>query len=146
MKSLQKTGKISSYKDLDVWQRAISLVTDIYKITGSFPREELFGLTSQIRRATCSVPLNIAEGWGRESTKSYIQFLKISRGSILEVETCLLICKNLNYISLDEYIKIDSQIEIVSKMLNALIKSLKNRLNESAPSGYSQVPIHNNKT
>src|SRR5690349_4474596 len=92
-------GKINSHKDLLVWQKSMRLITDVYLITQKFPGNELYGLTSQTRRAACSIALNIAEGYGRHSTKNYLQFLKISRGSLLELETCLQISINLNYIS-----------------------------------------------
>jgi four helix bundle protein len=75
--------KIESYKDLIVWQKGIELVNEIYVLTKMFPKEEMFGLTNQMRRAAVSIPANIAEGWGRNSTKSYIQFVRISRGSCI---------------------------------------------------------------
>ena len=90
--------KIESYKDLIVWQKGIDLVKNVYTITKSFPKEEMFGLTNQMRRASVSIPANIAEGWGRNSTKNYIQFVRISRGSLFELETLLVIAKNQNYI------------------------------------------------
>jgi four helix bundle protein len=90
---------INSYQDLEVWKKAMELVTDIYKITQTFPKEELYGLTNQLRRASVSVPANIAEGWGRGTTKGYIQFLRIARGSLLEVETLMTISYNLGYVN-----------------------------------------------
>jgi len=86
--------KIESFKDLIVWQKGIELVNEIYKVTKHFPKEELYGLTSQIRRAAISIPANIAEGWGRGTTKNYIQFLEISRGSLYELETLIIISTN----------------------------------------------------
>ena len=91
-------NKINSYKDLIVWQKSIALVTEIYKLTKTFPAEEKFGIVNQLNRAVVSIPANIAEGWGRESSKNYLQFLRISRGSLMETETLLVISKNLNYI------------------------------------------------
>ena len=73
-------NKINSYKDLIVWQKSIALVTEIYKLTKTFPAEEKFGIVNQLNRAVESIPANIAEGWGRESSKNYLQFLRISRG------------------------------------------------------------------
>ena len=105
----------------------MSLITDIYSITQKFPSHELYGLTSQTRRAACSIALNIAEGYGRQSTKSYIQFLKISRGSLLELETCIHIAMNLNYISSKESKLAMDQMEEIIKMLNTLIKTLNNK-------------------
>jgi len=78
---------LKSYKELIVWQKSMTLVKELYKLTESFPENEKFGLTSQMRRASISIPSNIAEGWGRLSRKNYIQFLRISRGSLFELET-----------------------------------------------------------
>ncbi len=86
-----------SYTDLAVWQKSMTLVRDIYLQTRNFPKEELFGLTSQIRRAAVSIPSNIAEGQGRLSKREFKQFLAIARGSLLELETQLLIVKGLGY-------------------------------------------------
>jgi four helix bundle protein len=121
-------NKISSYKDLIVWQKSITLVTDIYLLTKSFPSEEKYGIVSQMNRAAVSVPSNIAEGWGRESSKSYLQFLKVSRGSLMEVETLLVIAKNLNFIIEKEYKLISENIEEVAKILQGLIKSIKQKI------------------
>ncbi len=84
-----------SHKDLDVWKKAVPLVVDLYKLTKGFPPDERFGLTAQIRRASTSIPANIAEGWGRGSTKEYIQFLKIARGSLTELDTHLIVSGEL---------------------------------------------------
>jgi len=90
---------IKSFHDLIVWQKAMDLVEANYKVTKSFPKEELYGLTNQIRRALDSIPSNIAEGQGRDSTKEFIHHLSIAYGSLYEVETQLLIAQRLNYIS-----------------------------------------------
>ncbi|MDO9000540.1 four helix bundle protein [Sediminibacterium sp.] len=119
--------KTSTYKDLIVWQKAIILVTNIYKLTNSFPSEERFGLASQLNRAAVSIPSNIAEGWGRELPKNYLQFLRVSRGSLMEVETMILISKNLNFISEKEYLEINTNIEEVGKILQGLIKSVQQK-------------------
>ena len=119
---------INSYQDLEVWKKAMELVTDIYKVTQTFPKEELYGLTNQLRRASVSVPANIAEGWGRGTTKGYIQFLRIARGSLLEVETLMTISHNLGpgYVNAqDLQEQILQKIIEISKMINALINSLK---------------------
>jgi four helix bundle protein len=116
--------KISSYKDLLVWQKAIKLVKETYLLTRQLPEDEKFGLISQMKRCSVSIPSNIAEGWGRNSTKSYIQFLRIARGSLLELETQLIICKELTYVSVETYDKINDLIVEESKMLNALIKAI----------------------
>ncbi len=116
--------KIESYQDLKVWKKSIRLVTEIYKITQSFPKVEVYSLTNQIRRSAISIPANIAEGWGRNMTKEYIHFLKISRGSLLETETHLIISKNLKYISSQTMESMLLKIKEINKMLNALINSL----------------------
>jgi len=116
---------INSYQDLDVWKKAMELVMDIYKVTQTFPKEELYGLANQLRRASVSVPANIAEGWGRGTTKEYIQFLRIARGSLLEVETLMTIAHNLGYVNAQDQDPILQKILEISKMMNALINSLK---------------------
>lgn len=92
-------GAINSFKDLEVWGKNFSLVSTIYQITQEYPKEEICGLTSQIRRSSVSIPSNIAEGWNRKSTKTYIQFLNIANGSLAELETLLIVSKNLNYLN-----------------------------------------------
>lgn len=120
-------SRIRSYKDLEVWKKAVALVTDVYRETRSFPKEEIYALTNQIRRAASSVPANIAEGWGRGKTKEFCQFLRIARGSLLELETHLIVAGNLAYIKADENQRLAAGIEEVSKMLNALIAKLEGR-------------------
>lgn len=115
---------IKTYKDLKIWQKGILLVKVIYKTCEGFPKEEAFGLTSQIKRSCVSIPSNIAEGWGRNSTQSYLQFLKISRGSLFELETQIIIAKELNYISENQFEEISDLITEESKMLNAFMKSI----------------------
>ncbi len=115
---------MGNFKSLLVWQKSVSLVTDIYQLTEGFPKNEIFGLTSQLRRASVSIPSNISEGHSRRSTLDYIQFLKISRGSVAELETQLLISKNLKFITEEKYIEVDAKIVEISKMLNALISSI----------------------
>ena len=92
--------KIVSYKDIEVWKKGVRLTIEIYRITKEFPGSEQFGLTNQLRRAASSIPANIAEGYGRESTKNYLQFLKTARGSLNEVETFLYIGFELEYLKL----------------------------------------------
>lgn len=118
-------GGVNSYKDLIIWQKGIKLVVLVYKLTKKFPQDEIYALTSQIKRASVSIPSNIAEGFGRRTDKSFGHFLNISRGSLNELETQLVIAKELDFIK-DEnvYIEILSLIEEESKMLNAFSKSL----------------------
>lgn len=116
---------ITSYKDLLIWQKGIELAVDVYSLTKDFPDTEKYGLTSQLQRCASSVPANIAEGYGRQSTKSYSQFIKISRGSLFELETFLILAERLSYISKsDLYNKIKNEISEEGKMLNAFIKKL----------------------
>ena len=114
---------MTGYENLKVWQLSIDLVTDVYVLVKQLPREETYALSDQIRRSAVSVPSNIAEGSSRNSKKEYIQYLYIALGSICELETQLLIAKNVGYFaSIDE---LKTQILVVKKMLNALILSLK---------------------
>ncbi|WP_137905047.1 four helix bundle protein [Chryseobacterium sp. 2VB] len=115
---------MANFKELLVWQRSIDFVTEIYRTTEAFPKDEIYGLTSQIRRAAVSIPSNIAEGNSRRSKPDYVQFLKISRGSCAEVETQLIISKNLKFLNENEHLKLNEKIIEVSKMLNGLINSL----------------------
>ncbi len=114
----------TTYRDLLIWQKGIVLVKLVYNNLNSFPKDEVFGLQSQIKRAVISVPSNIAEGWGRNSTQSYIHFLRISRGSLFELETQIIIAKELSFISESKFNEIIELITEESKMLNAFIKSL----------------------
>ncbi len=120
--------KINTYRNLIVWQKSVALVTAIYTLTKSFPQEEKFGIVSQLNRASVSIPSNIAEGWGRESSKNYLQFLRISRGSLMETETLLEISKNLKYINETDFKIISDNIEEVSKILQGLIKSVQQKI------------------
>ena len=112
---------LRSYKDLKVWQKSYNLCLDIYKLTKGFPREERYNLTSQIRRSAVSVPSNIAEGYGRKSSKEYAQFYSISYGSALELETQIIISKDLSFTPLENFGKVDLLLEEVSRMLNSMI-------------------------
>ncbi|MCL1875330.1 MAG: four helix bundle protein [Synergistaceae bacterium] len=115
---------VTHYKDLIVWQKAMDLVCLIYEITKAFPKEELYGLTSQIRRAAVSVPSNIAEGQGRKSTAEFRHFLSIARGSLAEVETQLIIAVRLNYLGKSQFQEIMDIHEEVSKMVFAILKTV----------------------
>lgn len=115
---------MANFKELLVWQRSIDFVTEIYRTAEAFPKDEIYGLISQIRRAAVSIPSNVAEGNSRRSKPDYLQFLKIARGSCAEVETQLIISKNLGFLNEDDYLKLNQQIIEISKMLNGLINSL----------------------
>lgn len=118
---------MKTHKDLDVWNLSIELVTAIYKITQKFPEEEKYGLTAQIRRAAVSIPSNIAEGAARGSDKEFIRFLYFSMGSTMELETQFIISKNLSYLNEETFNKINTELNSIGKMINGLIKHLKNR-------------------
>ncbi len=122
-----KKENMDSHKDLDVWKLSIDFVVDIYKLTESFPKSELYGLTSQIRRASVSVPSNIAEGAARKHTKEYIQFLYISLGSISEVETQLIISQRIGYVQTLDMLQ--GNIIHIRRMLVNLIRKLNERVN-----------------
>ena len=116
--------KVNSYKDLLVWQRTMDLVETTYRITAKFPPSEQWGLTSQMRRAAVSVPSNIAEGYGRQATGEYRHHLSMSRGSLLELETQVLLCRRLKYLEAADAESVLDEIEEISKMLGALISKL----------------------
>lgn len=116
--------KLKSYKDLIVWQKAMLLVKEIYLLTEKFPVNELYGLTSQIRRAGISIPSNIAEGYLRIHRKEYIQFLSISLSSAAELETQILICKSIENFKHLNFTQIDSLLLEVMKMLYVMIEKI----------------------
>lgn len=116
---------ISSYRDLPVWQKAVAFVTQIYEASRRFPDDERFGLTSQIRRCSISIPSNIAEGYGRHATNDYIRFLRISVGSVFEVQTQLLIAKNLGSIEETDYVELEQTTHEIERMLTRLIRKLR---------------------
>jgi len=118
---------VTSHKDLIVWQKSIEFVTNLYKITANFPKDEIYGLTSQLRRAAVSIPSNIAEGSARKHEKELIQFLYIALGSAVEIETQLIIAKNINYIKDLEYENLNSKIAEISKMLIGFIRKLESK-------------------
>ena len=113
------------WKELKVWEKVHELVIKFYKETAQFPKDEIYGLTSQLRRSSSPVPANIVEGQSRNTTKEYLQFLHNSRGSLEETRYHLLLSKELGYLSEEKYESLENQYEEASKMLNSLIKSLK---------------------
>lgn len=118
------SGKIKSFQDLKIWQKGINLVEEIYKISRTFPKEEIYGLQSQIRRSVVSIPSNIAEGFARFHNKEYRNFLYIALGSCAELTTQTIIAARLHYIEKIEADKVISEIEEISKMTMNLIKKL----------------------
>lgn len=116
---------VRSYRELIVWQKAMDLVTSIYDLTKRFPKDETYGLTNQMRRAAVSIPSNIAEGQGRDSTKEFLHHLSIAYGSLMEVETQILIAENLNYLNKDETKVILNNTSEIGRLINGLSRSLK---------------------
>ena len=115
---------MKDYKKYLVWQKSHQLTLDVYKLSAKYPREETFNLVSQIKRSSSSIPTNIAEGCGRKSDKDFSRFLYISFGSANELEYQMLLSKDLDFISAEDYEKIQLQTEEIKKMLSALIKTL----------------------
>lgn len=127
----EESPKIKSFKDLDAWKEGHVLVLTIYKETKDFPREESFGLTSQIRRAVVSVTSNIAEGFSRFSYKEKLNFYSMALGSLTEVQSQILVARDVGYIKNEVYNDIDKQILKVSKIINGLIKKSKSIVHNS---------------
>ena len=117
--------KIRDFKDLIVWQKAMELVAEVYRLVKILPNEELYSLSNQIRRSAISIPSNIAEGQGRNSVKEFIHFLAIAKGSKAELETQLLLCVKIKYLNNTEIENAINLIQEVGKMLNGLQNSLK---------------------
>lgn len=115
---------MQNYTDLNVWQKSMDLVEEVYTLVKRLPKEEMYALSSQLRRAAVSIPSNIAEGNGRSSRKEYLRFLLISRGSTFEVETQLLICVKVEYLVEEEIERAMTLCSEVKKMLNGLIRNL----------------------
>jgi four helix bundle protein len=120
---------IKSHRDLIAWQKAMTLAEIVYKSTRNFLKEEIYGLTSQIRRCVVSIPANIAEGQGRRSKKEFQQFLGHARGSLLELDTHLELAFRFGYLSSESYQKIKVQIDEVGRLVNGLIRSLNENTN-----------------
>jgi four helix bundle protein len=113
-----------SYQDLLVWQQSMDLVAEIYSTTKAWPKDELFGLTAQVRRAATSIPANIAEGYGRENRGSYLQFLRIAQGSLKELETHLLIAERVGLSTKEKVAPLLQRVESVGKLLRLLLRKL----------------------
>ena len=118
---------LKNYKELKVWQASYKTCLHIYKVTKQFPKEEIYGLTSQIRRSAVSIPSNIAEGYGRKTTLEYVRFLYIAYGSVCELETQTMICGDLDYVRKEKLDQLKKEIGDVERMLKAMIKSLESK-------------------
>lgn len=116
---------MQSYRELIVWQKSSKFVTDVYRLSENFPKSEMFGLTSQMRRAAVSIPANIAEGYARKHRAEYVQFLRISFGSGAELETYLVLIEDLKYVTASDLRPIHEKLQEIMRMLNKLIDSLK---------------------
>jgi four helix bundle protein len=122
---------IQNYRDLGVWQKAIALCVACYRVTSGFPKEEMYGMTAQIRRASVSVAADIAEGHGREHTRTFIQFLRISQGSLKELETHLILAEQVGLLHSAEVQPLCASSDEVGRMLRALIRSLQARMGKA---------------
>ncbi|MCA1643034.1 MAG: four helix bundle protein [Acidobacteria bacterium] len=121
---MKDSEPIKSHRDLIAWRKAMELVVAVYETSKSFPREEVYGLTSQMRRAAVSVPANIAEGQGRRSKAEFGNFLSHARGSLLELDTHLEIALRLDYLSGHDHTRIQDQAREVGRIINGLLRSL----------------------
>lgn len=119
---------VQSYQELKVWQKAMDLAVSCYQVTKAFPKDELYGLTSQIRRAATSVPANIAEGQGRHGTKEFLHFLSVARGSIKELETHVILSQRVGLLQCEELQSVLAQTEEISRMMAGLRAALESRL------------------
>jgi len=127
---------IRSFKDLVVWQKSIELIEEVYRLSASFPKQETYGLSSQLQRVAVPIAANIAEGSGRNSTKEYIHHLAYSLGSLAEVETYLVVCVKLGYAARKSVSSLETNADQIGKMLRSLQQALRRKLgsNDDSPS------------
>jgi len=121
---------IKTYKDLKIWQKAIKLTIQIYKTIKKFPESEIYNLNIQIKKAVISIPSNIAEGYGRNSSKDYLRFLKIAMGSLFELQTQILISKELEYIDPNEYCELEGNMKEIERMTSSMIRKINYSINK----------------
>jgi len=114
-----------NFTDLNIWQKSHQLAISIYKITKTFPKSEIFGITSQLQRAATSISANIAEGFGRKGNKEFVQFLHLSKGSLYETQNFLILCQDIGYIEKIKVKTLLDEYEILAKMLNSFISKVK---------------------
>lgn len=119
---------VSSYSDLQVWQRSMAFVKQVYEATKTFPKDELYALTNQLRRAAVSIPSNIAEGHARDSTKEFLHHLSFALGSLAEVETQLILAQDLQYLPKESLLSLIQESTEIGRMLRGLQKSLQRKL------------------
>ncbi|WP_367943636.1 four helix bundle protein [Aquamicrobium sp.] len=120
-------GGVNSYRDLQIWRAAMDLAVDCYDVTKAFPASETYGMTSQMRRSSSSVAANIAEGYGREHTSSFIQFLRIAQGSLKELETHAILCERVGLMFEADASRLLDRSSNLGKMLRAMIRSLQRK-------------------
>lgn len=125
------SGAIKTFRDLLVWQKSMSLVTDVYEVSARFPSDERFGLTSQLRRCAVSIPSNIAEGFGRDTTNDYLRFLGIARGSLYEAQTQIEIGRNLQFIEESRFTELLENAREIERMLTSMMRKLRDREGQS---------------
>ena len=118
-------GKMRSHRDLVVWQRAMKLAVDVYKVTETFPKKEMYSLTDQIRRAAASIPANIAEGHGRRTDGAFARHIDIALGSAAELDTHLLLALEIGYLSPEQHRSLEEELTIITKMLYALLNKVR---------------------
>lgn len=123
-REMREMMKVKDYKDLIVWQKGIEIVDKIYTVTAGFPKDELYGLTNQMRRAAVSVPSNIAEGFVRQHSKEYIQLLHVALGSCAELETQLIIAAKRNYITQEKLEELSEDLNHESRMIINMFKNI----------------------
>jgi four helix bundle protein len=118
---------MSTYRELLIWQKSMALVTEVYSLTNKFPKEEIYGLSSQLRRCAISIPSNIAEGFGRDGLKDYLKFLNIAYASLFELQTQLEISFNLSFTNQIEFQEIYNNSKEIERMLSSFIRKIKER-------------------
>jgi four helix bundle protein len=119
--------KMGNYQNLEVWKLAHQFTIEVYKALKIFPEDEKYNITSQIKRATVSIPTNIAEGYGKHTTSEFIRFCQIAKGSAVEVEYLLLLSKDLGYLEHEKYISLNKKCQAILMMLSGLLKALKDK-------------------
>ncbi|MFZ4083668.1 MAG: four helix bundle protein [Pirellula sp.] len=132
------SGAVKTFRDLIVWQKSMSLVTEVYKASANFPADERFGLTSQLRRCVVSIPSNIAEGFGRDTTNDYLRFLGIAKGSLYEAQTQLEIGQNLHFIDGSRFTELLENAREIERMLTSMMRKLKEGQSGRGSKGQSE--------
>lgn len=128
--TMERDRKIKTFHDLVVWQKAHALVLEVYRLTESFPDKERFGIVAQLRRSAASIPANIAEGYGRRTTKEWLQSLAIANGSLEETRYFLLLSHDLHYLKQEDQTSLKEQRDSVAQLMGGLARSLRNRVGE----------------